>query len=198
MKSHPQGEGIVKDHYRVDARGKSCAKNSVSESRRHRGRAAMLALFAVLPSPAVLAQQQAATTVQVEVETRAITLRNTGGLHFGRILPYGRNDNITVHTNGSPVASNALLVDASAVRAASREVNGTPGAPCRVALPASVIVDNGNAQMTISSLFRSGAGQLALDASGNGAFTVGGILDVGANQPAGHYAGNFAVTVSDD
>ena len=155
----------------------------------------MLVLFAVLPPPAVLAQQQATATFQVEVETRAITLRNTGGLHFGRILPYGRNGNITVHANGDPVASNALLVDASA---ASREVNGTPGAPCRVALPASVIVDNGDAQMTISSLFRSGASQRALDASGNGAFTVGGVLGVGANQPAGHYAGTFAVTVSDD
>lgn len=160
----------------------------------------MPVLFAVVPPSAVLAQQQAAATAQVEVETRVITLRNTGGLHFGRILPYGRNGNITVHANGYPVASNALLVDASAVRAASREVNGTPGAPCRVALPANVIVivDNGNAQMTISSLFRSGAGQRALDASGNGAFTVGGVLDVGANQPAGHSAGTFAVTVSDD
>ena len=158
----------------------------------------MLAIVTTLAAPALLAQEHATASIQVEVETRAITLRNTGGLHFGSILPYGRNGNITVHANGYPVATNALLTDASAVRAASWEVGGAPGAPYQVALPANVIVDNGDAQMTISSLFRSGASQLALDATGNGAFTVGGILDVGANQPAGHYAGTFVVTVSYD
>lgn len=141
------------------------------------------------------AQDSASATVVAEIAPAAISLQNTGGLHFGRILPYGRRGNVTVHANGYTLATNAYLLDASAARAASWTVSGTPGAPYRVVLPATLTVDNGSDSMTLSWIFRSGAATLALDGSGAGAFTVGAVLDVGANQAPGTYLGVLPVTV---
>lgn len=142
------------------------------------------------------AQDSASATVVAEIAPAAISLQNTGGLHFGRILPFGRRGNVTVHANGYTVATNAYMLDASAARAASWIVNGTPGAAYRVVLPTTLSVDNGNASMTLSWIFRSGPSALTLDGSGTGAFTVGAVLDVGANQAPGTYLGVLPVTVA--
>lgn len=141
------------------------------------------------------AQDSANATVVAEIAPAAISLQNTGGLHFGRILPYGRRGNVTVHANGYTVAINSYMLDDSAVRAASWIVNGTPGAPYRVILPTTLTVDNGSESMILSWIFRSGPASLALDATGTSAFTVGAVLDVGANQAPGTYLGVLPVTV---
>lgn len=163
------------------------------------GIAARLALCATalwLAAFQALAQDNASATVVAEIAPAAISLQNTGGLHFGRILPFGVRGNVTVHANGYTVATNSYMLDASAARAASWVVSGTPGAPYRVVLPTTLSVDNGNASMTLSWIFRSGPSTLTLDGSGAGAFTVGAVLDVGANQAPGTYLGVLPVTVS--
>lgn len=141
------------------------------------------------------AQESAGATISADIAPMSITLQNTGGLHFGRILPFGRRGNVTVHANGYPTASNAYIVDTTEIRAASWTVNGIPGAPYRVVLPASLTVENGNASMTLSWIFRSGPASPTLDANGAGAFTVGAVLDIGANQTPGTYQGLLPVTV---
>lgn len=151
---------------------------------------------ALLGLSANAAAQTASSTIDVEIESRAITLANTGGLNFGKVLPYGSAGSVYVNIYGDGSASNAFISDATSIRASSWEVIGTPGAPYAVTLPTSVVISNGSENMTVSSFNRSGTPQLYLDAAGNYAFTVGARLNVGANQPAGVYAGTFNVTVS--
>jgi hypothetical protein len=149
--------------------------------------------FALLLLAGNAAAQTATSTVTVQVENRAITLTNTGGLNFGTILPYGSPGSVTVGSNGAYSASNAFVSNAANISASSWSVTGIPGAPYAVTLPTSVTISNGTETMTVSSFNRSGAAQLLLDAGGNGTFNVGARLNVGTNQPAGTYAGTFNV-----
>ena len=155
-----------------------------------------LLAVALLGLSANAAAQTASSTINVEIESRAITLANTGGLNFGKVLPYGSAGNVYVSVNGVGSASNAFISDATNVRASSWDVTGIPGAPYAVTLPTSVVISNGSENMTVGSFSRSGASQLYLDAAGNNSFTVGARLSVGANQPVGVYTGTFNVTVS--
>jgi spore coat protein U-like protein len=155
-----------------------------------------LLAVALLGLSANAAAQTASSTINVEIESRAITLVNNGGLNFGKVLPYGSAGFVFVATNGVGSASNAFISDATNVRASSWAVTGIPGAPFAVTLPTSVTISNGTENMTVSSFNRSGAGQPFLDAAGNGSFNVGARLNVGANQPVGVYTGTFNVTVS--
>lgn len=159
----------------------------------------MLSLLMALSfAEQAFAQSQNSATINANIAPAPLTLQNTGGLHFGRILPYGRRGNVTVHANGYTVAINSYMLDDSAVRTASWVVSGTPRAPYRVVLPTTLTVDNGSASMTLSWIFRSGPASMALDASGAGTFTVGAVLDVGANQAPGTYLGVLPVTVGYD
>lgn len=155
-----------------------------------------LLAVALLGLSANAAAQTASSTINVEIESRAITLTNTGGLNFGKVLPYGSAGYVYVGTNGVGSASNAFISDATNVRASSWDVSGIPGAPYAVTLPTSVVISNGTENMTVTSFARSGASQLYLDAAGNNSFNVGARLNVGANQPVGIYTGTFNVTVS--
>ncbi len=140
----------------------------------------------------------ASSTINVEVENRAITLTSVAGLNFGKILPFGSAGSVTVSVTGVATASNAFIADASDAQASSWTVNGVPGAPYAISLPSSnVTITNGTENMTVSNFTRSGGStQLFLDAGGNANFNVGARLNVGANQPAGVYAGTFNVTVN--
>ena len=155
-----------------------------------------LLAVALLGLSANAAAQTASSTINVEIESRAITLVNNGGLNFGKVLPYGSAGAVFVGSNGTASASNAFISDATNVRASSWAVTGIPGAPFAVTLPTSVTISNGTGNMTVTSFNRSGAPQLLLDAAGNSNFTVGARLNVGANQPVGVYAGTFNVTVN--
>lgn len=156
-----------------------------------------LLAVALLGLSANAAAQTASSTIDVEIESRAITLANTGGLNFGKVLPYGSAGSIYINPiNGAPSVSNAFISDATNVRASSWAVTGIPGAPYAVTLPTSVVISNGTENMTVNTFGRSGPGQLNLDAAGNGNFNVGARLNVGANQPVGIYSGTFNVTVS--
>lgn len=155
-----------------------------------------LLAVALLGMSANAAAQTASATIDVEIESRAITLTNTGGLNFGKVLPYGSAGYVYVSTNGVGSTSNAFISDATNIRASSWAVNGIPGAPFAVNLPTSVVISNGTENMTITSFNRSGATQLYLDAAGNNSFNVGARLNVGANQPVGVYTGTFNVTVN--
>lgn len=156
----------------------------------------LLLAVALLGLSANAAAQTASSTINVEIESRAITLTNTGGLNFGRVLPYGSAGIVFVSTNGTGSASNAYISDATNIRASSWAVTGIPGAPFAVTLPTSVTISNGTENMTVTSFNRSGATQLFLDAAGNNNFAVGARLNVGANQPVGTYTGTFNVTVN--
>jgi hypothetical protein len=142
------------------------------------------------------AQQSASSTINVEVESRAITLTNLGGINFGKVLPYGSPGNVSVFSNGTYSTVNSYVSDATNIQASSWAVNGIPGAPYAVTLPTSVTISNGSENMTVTNFNRSGGVQLTLDAAGNSAFTVGARLNVGSNQPAGIYSGTFNVTVN--
>lgn len=156
-----------------------------------------LLAVALLGLSANAAAQTASSTIDVEIESRAITLANTGGLNFGKVLPYGSAGNIYINPNsGAPSASNAFISDATNIRASSWAVTGIPGAPYAVTLPTSVVISNGTENMTVNTFGRSGASQQYLDAAGNSSFNVGARLNVGANQPVGIYTGTFNVTVS--
>ncbi len=155
-----------------------------------------LLAVALLGLSANAAAQSASSTINVEIESRAITLANTGGLNFGKVLPYGSAGYVYVSPNGVGSTANAFISDATNVRASSWAVNGVPGAPFAVTLPTSVVINNGTENMTVTAFNRSGAAQQFLDAAGNGSFTVGARLNVGANQPIGVYTGTFNVTVS--
>ncbi len=155
-----------------------------------------LLAVALLGLSANAAAQTASSTINVEIENRAITLVNNGGLDFGKVLPYGSAGNVTVYSNGTSAAVNAFISDATNLRASSWAVTGIPGAPYAVTMPTSVVISNGTENMTVNNFGRSGPGQLTLDAAGNGSFNVGARLNVGANQPVGVYAGTFNVTVS--
>ena len=155
-----------------------------------------LLAVALLGLSANAAAQTASSTIDVEIESRAITLANTGGLNFGKVLPYGSAGNVYVSINGVGSTSNAFISDATNIRASSWAVTGIPGAPFAVTLPTSVTINNGTENMTVTSFNRSGASQLFLDAAGNNNFTVGARLNVGANQPVGIYSGTFNVTVN--
>ena len=151
---------------------------------------------ALLGLSANAAAQTASSTIDVEIESRAITLVNNGGLNFGKVLPYGSAGIVFVSPSGVGSTSNAFISDATNVRASSWAVTGIPGAPFAVTLPTSVTISNGTENMTVNSFSRSGPGQMTLDAAGNNNFTVGAWLRVGANQPVGVYTGTFNVTVS--
>ena len=157
-----------------------------------------LLAVALLGLSANAAAQTASSTINVEIESRAITLVNNGGLDFGKVLPYGSAGTVTVYNNGTSAASNAFISDRTSIRASSWAVTGIPGAPYGVTLPSSVVISNGTVNMTVNAFERSGSPftSLTLDAAGNGSFTVGARLNVGANQPVGVYAGTFNVTVS--
>lgn len=157
-----------------------------------------LLAVALLGLSANAAAQTASSTIDVEIESRAITLANTGGLNFGKILPYGSTGYVYVNNNGTYSTSNAFISDATNIRASSWSVSGIPGAPFAVTLPSSVVISNGSDNMTVASFERSGSPftSLTLDAAGNSSFTVGARLTVGANQPVGVYAGTFNVTVN--
>lgn len=157
----------------------------------------LIGMILVALSSGANASNTGSATINVEVENRAITLTNLTGLNFGIILPFGSNGSITVGSNGVATANNAFISDATNVEASSWAVNGIPGAPYAVTLPAgSVTISNGSENMTVSNFTRSGGTQLILDAGGNGGFNVGARLNVGANQPEGIYAGTFNVTVN--
>ena len=155
-----------------------------------------LLAVALLGLSANAAAQTASSTIDVEIESRAITLVNTGGLNFGRVLPYGSPGIVFVSANGVGSTSNAFISDATNIRASSWDVTGIPGAPYAITLPTSVVISNGTENMTVSSFVRSGPVQPLMDAAGNSSFNVGARLGVGANQPVGIYTGTFNVTVS--
>jgi hypothetical protein len=143
------------------------------------------------------AAQTASATIDVEIESRTLTLANTGGLNFGKIVPYGSGGAIYVNPiDGVPSANNAFISDATDIRVSTWVVSGIPGAPYAVTLPTSVAISNGPNTMNVRTFGRSGQTLLFLDAAGNGSFNVGAALHVGANQAAGIYTGTFNVTVS--
>ena len=156
-----------------------------------------LLAVALLGLSANAAAQTASSTIDVEIEGRAITLANTGGLNFGKILPYGSAGAVYVNPiNGAPSANNAFISDATSIRVSTWVVTGIPGAPYAVTLPTSAVVSNGTNNMSIGTFGRSGQTSLFLDAAGNGSFNVGAAVQIGANQPVGIYTGTFNVTVS--
>ncbi len=157
-----------------------------------------LLAVALLGLSANAAAQTASSTMNVEIETRSITLVNTGGLNFGKVLPYSSAGSITIDPNNNvATASGAFITDATNVRRSSWAVTGVTRAAYIVTLPTSVVVSNGTQNMTVSNFIRNGYDpHLWLDAAGNGIFYVGARLNVGANQAAGIYTGMFNVTVS--
>ncbi len=156
-----------------------------------------LLAVALLGLSANAAAQTASSTMNVEIETRSITLENTGGLNFGKVLPYGSAGSIYVDPNYNTAnATNAFVSNTANVRRSSWKVTGVSGAAYNVTLPTSVVISNGTENMEVNTFRRSGGPQLYLDAAGNGIFYVGALLNVGANQPAGIYTGMFNVTVS--
>ncbi len=143
------------------------------------------------------AAQTASATIDVEIESRTLTLANTGGLNFGKIVPYGSAGTVYVNPiNGAPSANNAFISNPTDIRVSTWVVTGIPGAPYAVTLPSSVAISNGTHTMSVGTFGRSGQTLLFLDAAGNGSFNVGAALQIGANQPAGIYTGTFNVTVS--
>ncbi len=159
-----------------------------------------LLAVALLGLSANAAAQTASSTMNVEIERRSITLVNTGGLNFGKVLPYSSAGYIAVDANsGGVTASSAFVTDATNVRRSSWAVTGVSRAAYIVTLPTSAMISNGTESMTVNSFVRSGSvfdPHLWLDTAGNGTFSVGARLNVGANQPAGIYTGMFNVTVS--
>lgn len=154
--------------------------------------AAILSVFS-----ANAAAQTASATIDVEIESRKLTLANTGGLNFGKIVPYGSAGTVYVNPiNGAPSANNAFISDATDIRVSTWSVTGIPGAPYAVTLPTTVAISNGTNTMSVGTFGRSGQTLLFLDAAGNGSFNVGAALQIGANQPAGIYTGTFNVTVN--
>jgi Mat/Ecp fimbriae major subunit len=155
-----------------------------------------LLAVALLGLSANAAAQATSSTMNVEIESRAITLVNTGELNFGKLLPYGIAGSLSVATNGVGTGTNVFLTDATNVRASTWVVSGIPGASFFVTLPTSVAISNGTNSMTVTGFYRSGAIQLVLDTAGNRDFAVGARLNVGANQASGVYTGTFNVTAS--
>ncbi len=144
------------------------------------------------------------STISVQVENRAISLANTFGLNFGVIMPLATSGTLRVTPTGSGgtgsppggpfVATNVHMVDSSALRRASFEVTGIPGAPFIVTLPETATVSNGTDSMQLDAFTR--AGSTTLNASGISIISVGATLSVAAAQAPGTYAGSFDVTVN--
>lgn len=156
----------------------------------------LLLAFILFGFSANAAAQTASSAIDVEIESRTMTLANTGGLNFGKIVPYGSGGAVYVNPiDGIPSANNAFISDPTNIRVSTWVVTGIPGAPYAVTLPTSIVISNGTDIMYVRTFGRSGQTLLFLDAAGNGSFNVGAALHIGANQPAGIYTGTFNVTV---
>jgi hypothetical protein len=134
--------------------------------------------------------------INAEIETSALSVRNLGGLDFGKFLPYGRTGTIVLLPDGTLQANNVHLVDPAAVRLSSWEVTGTPGAAYSVTLPGVGNVIANGMSMSISPFVRSGPAQLALDEAGFGRLTIGGYLNIPPYIVPGRYTGTFTITVN--
>ena len=79
------------------------------------------------------AAQSSDASIDVEIESRLLSLMNTGGLNFGKIVPFGSAGSVYVNSiNGAPSALNAYISDPADIRVATWVVTGIPDAPYAV------------------------------------------------------------------
>jgi len=119
-------------------------------------------------------------------------------LAFGNIAAGPSTGTVTIATDGSRAGFGGVtLISAGNVNSAAQfSIVGYPTATFSIALPASIVLDNGGYQMTVSDFVSSLGATSTLDAAGAASLSVGATLNVNANQEPGLYTGSFDVTVA--
>ena len=165
------------------------------------------ALFTVLSLTALLPAAHAANTASATATAtanivRGLTIANTQGLNFGRIVP-NEGGVVTVSVKGERSSSDsAMLIPDSYDKptAAAFDVTGDGGHNFQILLPETATIKSENDKMEVSkfvcSLGDSSTLSGDLNELGTQNFTVGANLTVAASQAVGAYAGTFDVTVT--
>jgi hypothetical protein len=163
--------------------------------------AASLAALAAATSASAQSTASATGTASVTI-IAPITLSNTAGLAFGKVVPSGTAGSVTIAAasdNSTPASSNVTLLS-SAKNAAVFRVGGSAGQTYAITLPGTISDIGGITGLNLGS-FSSAAvspgtlGTISATAANND-FYVGATLSVPATVAAGAYSTTFNVSVN--
>ncbi|MBU5612000.1 DUF4402 domain-containing protein [Geomonas azotofigens] len=117
-------------------------------------------------------------------------------INFGKVVGgAGRSGTVTISPYGGRIYTGSVMPLGTAFSAASYTIAGTAGKNYTITLPASVTINAGPDQMTITSLTASVPLAGVIPAAGVLSFAVGGTLNVNSVQRNTLYSGNLTVSV---
>ena len=156
--------------------------------------AALAAAATIVATPAA-AQNSAGASGTVRI-TKPLILNKDTDLDFGSVVVWG-NGTVTITQAGAVSCTAATLTcDGVGASAATFSIQGTNNRVVDIAVPATVTLDNGSDNLTLTTDFPA---TKQLNSSGVGnttTFGVGGSVALLETTPGGTYTGTFNVTVS--
>jgi len=134
-----------------------------------------------------------------EACAQQVTLTNTRGLDFGRIVASGLGTVVVSPDGGRPQAIGVIVLNGGSPGPATFSVSGNAGKKSvMITFPTpSIQLTSGSNSMTVDTFVSSpAAGKLISPASAAATVSVGATLHVKANQAPGAYSGTFSLTVN--
>ncbi|HMI39637.1 MAG TPA: DUF4402 domain-containing protein [Sphingomicrobium sp.] len=164
--------------------------------------AATVAALALTAAPAQAASLVSATPqAKAKVKIlKALTLTRNADLDFGTVVLSGSGawggEVVSVDTAGARVCGGGTnLTCSAATTAAAYNVTGSNNAVVNVTVPASVVISNGSANLTVTTSKSIGA-SVTMPNSGNAGvdFNIGGSITLASTTADGFYQGDIVVT----
>jgi hypothetical protein len=135
-----------------------------------------------------------------EACAQQVTLTNTRGLDFGRIVAVGAGTVVVSPGGGRPQASGVIVLNSGTPGPATFTVGGNAGKKSvLITFPNSSIQltnASGSGSMTVDTFVSSPAANKLVAPSAAATVSVGATLHVNSPQPAGTYSGSFSLTVN--